>query len=70
MITSEVIKHSMIAVISCLIQVLISRSNDGFLVMKPEILWAPPPLSSPSRACKNKVLMNCEEIMDLLEGNI
>ena len=69
----------MIAVISCLFQVLKSRSNDGFLVTRPEILWAPPPLSSPSRARKNKVLMNCEEIMDtllslmtsnLLEGNI
>ena len=31
MITSEVIKHFMIAVISCLVQVLKSRSNDGFL---------------------------------------
>ena len=79
MITSEVIKHFMIAVISCLIQVLKSRSDDGFLVARPEIQWAPPPLSSPSRARKNRVLMNCGEIMDtllslmtsnLLEGNI
>ena len=45
MITSEVIKHSMIAVISCLIQVLKSRSNDGFLVTSQEILWAPLPLA-------------------------
>ena len=54
MITSEVIKQSMIAVISCLIQVLKSRSNDGFLVTSREILWAPPPLSSPAGLAKIK----------------
>ena len=34
----------MIGVISHLIQVLISR-NNGFLDIKLETLWAPPPLS-------------------------
>ena len=72
-------KQSMIAVISCLIQVLKSSYNDGFLDITLVTLWVPPPLSSPSRAWKSKVLMNCEEIMNtllslmtsnLLEGNI